>query len=117
MASTKQDVRTLIGVAPTDGINVLGKTIIRIGMPLSWDPADLYCEEQVSTNGVWRQMRDQYGDPISFKVDANYSLTVDPNIFRHSRQVRFYSSVAQSTLRSIEFITVDLKELIPLGAG
>lgn len=104
---------TLIGTQTSESIDLDGSaTVIRIGMPTAWDTSDLFVEEQLGPEGRWRQMFDEFGDALRFPVRANQVFKVDPKLFVHSRAIRFYSGVSQSTSRTLDILTARFSELL-----
>lgn len=103
---------TLLGTARSAPIELINSTILRIWMPAAWDAASIGVEECESEDGTYQPTYDDEGEQYLITAAASRMIRVREANFQHARFVRFYSTNAQLSTRSLRVQIVLLRELI-----
>jgi hypothetical protein len=85
----------------SEALNLAGRVLTGIHMPISWTAASLTFWAAKTADGTYRQMYDADGNAVGATVAASQYIAIDPTNFLGVRHMKIGTSVGQAADRTL----------------
>lgn len=95
------------GTSISDGVNLTGRSLIRLTIGAAWTAADLTV--QTSRDGVaWYDLYDEYGTPYTIKAAADRAVFINPGPLLAVNYIRLRSGTPAAPVNQASAATITL---------